>query len=152
MNSPGSSLEIYVESGERLVLVQWQADLETGAELVDAQHKEIFNRVNALLTAMQQGKGRAEVVAVIDFLGKYVVSHFTAEEGLMRQNGYPEYTAHQQLHKAFVTDFADLKREFEANGSSSLLVIQVQRRVIDWLMNHIIREDKRIAEFLRNKA
>ena len=135
-----------------MVLVQWQASLETGAELVDAQHKEIFNRVNTLLTAMQQGKGRAEVVTVIDFLGKYVVSHFTAEEGLMRQNGYPGYEAHQQLHKAFVADMAELKREFEANGSSSLLVIQVQRRVIDWLMNHIIKEDKRIAEYLRSKA
>lgn len=134
------------------MLVQWQASLETGTELVDSQHKEIFARVNTLLTAMQQGKGRAEIVAVIDFLGKYVVSHFAAEEGLMRQNDYPAYIAHQQLHKAFVADFEELKREFEANGSSSLLVIQVQRRVIDWLMNHIIKEDKRIAEFLRSRG
>ncbi|MDF2631384.1 MAG: hemerythrin, partial [Symbiobacteriaceae bacterium] len=93
-----------------------------------------------------------EVVEVIDFLGRYVISHFTAEEGLMKQNGYPGLAAHQQLHRAFETDFAELKREYESNGSSSLLVIQVQRRVIDWLMKHIIREDKRIAEFLRSRA
>lgn len=152
MQTPGSSLGISEEVGGKQMLVQWQASLETGAELVDSQHKEIFSRVNALLSAMQQGKGRAEVVAVIDFLGKYVVSHFAAEEGLMKQNGYPGYLAHQQLHKAFVADFDELRREFEANGSSSLLVIQVQRRVIDWLMNHIVKEDKRIAEFLRGKA
>ncbi|MDF2630697.1 MAG: hypothetical protein K0R39_4528, partial [Symbiobacteriaceae bacterium] len=27
------------------MLVQWQASLETGTDLVDSQHKEIFSRV-----------------------------------------------------------------------------------------------------------
>lgn len=134
------------------MLVQWQPSLEIGVPEVDQQHKEIFNRVNALLTAMQQGKGRQEVSELIDFLAKYVVSHFTAEERVMSTNGYPDYEAHRQQHAAFVADFGELKRELEARGSSSLLVIQVQRRVIDWLIQHIGKEDKRIAEFLKARV
>lgn len=134
------------------MLVQWQPSLEIGVPEVDQQHKEIFNRVNALLTAMQQGKGREEVSQLINFLEKYVVTHFTAEERVMSTKGYPDYAAHRQLHAAFVADFGELKRELETRGSSSLLVIQVQRRVIDWLIQHIGKEDKRIAEFLKTRA
>lgn len=136
---------------ENTVLVHWQNNLEIGVAEVDTQHKEIFSRVNKLLLAMQEGRGRQEVTEVIDFLGKYVVAHFAAEEKVMAQCGYPGYADHRQKHAAFLADFAGLKKELEAHGSSALLVIQVQRRVIEWLMNHICKEDKKIAEFMRTR-
>ncbi|HWI64443.1 MAG TPA: bacteriohemerythrin [Symbiobacteriaceae bacterium] len=133
------------------MLVQWQESLAIGVAEVDAQHKEIFHRVNGLLTAMQEGRGRQEVAEVIDFLGKYVVAHFAAEEKVMSQHGFPGYAAHRQKHAAFVADFMELKRELDAHGTSSLLVIQVQRRVVEWLVGHISKEDRQIAEFIRSK-
>ena len=134
------------------MLIQWQEGLAIGVPEVDQQHQEIISRVNQLLVAMAEGKGRQEVSGVIDFLGKYVVSHFAAEERVMAQANYPDYPAHRQKHAAFVADFGELKREYEAHGISSVLVIQVQRRVIDWLINHIGKEDKQIAAFLKARG
>lgn len=134
------------------MLVQWQPSLELGVPQVDQQHKEIFNRVNAMLTAMQQGKGKQEVGQLIDFLGTYVVTHFTDEERVMSTKGYPHLAAHRELHAAFLADFKELKRELETKGSSTLLVIQVQRRVVSWLIQHIGTEDKKIADFLKAQA
>lgn len=131
------------------MLVQWRPDLECGVAEIDTQHKEIFNRINALLEASQQGKGRAEIGQVLDFLAAYVVVHFTAEERFMQQTGYPNREAHRKLHQDFVADFTSLKQRFETDGATSALVIQVQRRVVDWLIHHIGREDKQVAAFSR---
>lgn len=133
------------------MLVQWLDSYAVGVPEVDAQHQEIFRRVDRLLSAMQEGKGRQEVGAMVDYLGEYVVAHFNAEEKVMARHGYPEMAAHKALHAAFMADFAALKREFEAKGTSTLLAIQIQRRVVDWLVTHIGREDRRIAAYIKGQ-
>ena len=47
--------------------------------------------------------GRDEVRRTIAFLGDYVTVHFTAEQKLMRQAGYPEVEHHEAEHAAFLT-------------------------------------------------
>ena len=39
----------------------WSKDLETGNAMIDSQHKELIEAINALLAACATGKGRAEV-------------------------------------------------------------------------------------------
>lgn len=76
--------------------IGWRDDLLTGVAEVDDQHKELFRRFGELLTACNQGKGGEEVLRLISFLDDYVVKHFTAEERIMRQHGYPDYLEHKQ--------------------------------------------------------
>lgn len=132
--------------------IQWTEALAVGVPLVDEQHKELFNRVNLLLAASSQGKGKSEIAEVIQFLGSYVVTHFRSEEGQMGQAGYPGLAAHKQLHSDFVSDFGSLKAQFEKEGASTALVLQVQHRVVDWLLQHIGKEDKAFGAFLKAKA
>jgi len=132
------------------MIVQWQDSLSVGVSMIDSQHQELINRVNELLEASRKGKGRDEIGRILDFLGTYVVQHFAAEERLMLEHKYPEYPAHQQKHQAFLADFGGLRYQFQTEGATPLLVIQVQRRVVDWLLTHIQKEDRRIAEFLRH--
>lgn len=40
----------------------WSKDLETGNAMIDSQHKELIEAINALLAACATGKGRAEVL------------------------------------------------------------------------------------------
>ena len=39
----------------------WSKDLETGNAMIDSQHKELIEAINALLAACATGKGRAEI-------------------------------------------------------------------------------------------
>jgi hemerythrin len=119
---------------------------------MDDQHKELFARINLLLAASGQGKGRDEVLKTVQFLESYVVTHFTDEEALMTRAGFPGLTAHRQEHAAFVDDVAKIKAEYLKSGASTVLVIQVQRRVVDWLKNHIGREDKEYGAYLTAKG
>lgn len=131
--------------------IQWTENLTVGVDIIDNQHRGIFSRVNNLLSAMAQGKGRDEVSKVIAFLADYVVKHFRSEEELMVKNNYTGYPSQRAEHAQFIKDFSGIKKEFEASGVTPHLVIQVQQRLCNWLTNHIGNEDKKIGTFLKEK-
>ncbi len=132
--------------------MQWSEKLAVGVDVIDNQHKGIISRINNLLNAMSQGKGRDEVGNVLTFLADYVVKHFTAEEGLMKKYNYDGYSEQQAEHAKFIKDFSLLKKEFETGGVTSTLVLQTQRQLCDWLTNHITNKDKQIGVFIKKCA
>ncbi|AVX21045.1 MULTISPECIES: bacteriohemerythrin [Carboxydocella] len=129
--------------------VNWTPALAVGVAEIDRQHQELFRRIDNLLTAMSQGKGKEEVGNILKFLEDYVVVHFTAEEKLMQSHNYPAFNEHLAQHQAFIQDFAKLKEQFNREGPSTMVVLAVQRRVVDWLREHISQRDKAIGEFLQ---
>jgi hemerythrin len=131
--------------------IQWDQSLSVGIDKIDNQHKELFNRVNALLDACNQGKGKQVVGEIIDFLGDYVVTHFGAEERYMQQYNYPDYGAHKAMHDGFIDSFGQLKKKFESEGPGIQLVLQTNRTVVDWLIKHIGNTDKALGAFLKTK-
>lgn len=131
--------------------MQWADSLSVGVREIDNQHKELIAQINKLLQAMGQGKGRDEIGKVVKFLEDYVVQHFAAEEKYMSKYGYPQSGSHKAEHLAFTRDFASLKKEYEKEGATGQVVIQVQRRVGDWLISHIGKIDKSLGAFLVTK-
>jgi hemerythrin len=130
------------------VAIEWTDDLSIGVPRIDLQHKELFDRVNALLDAMKMGKGKTEVEQTLTFLGDYVVSHFGAEEELMREHNYPAQATHKAQHTRFVADFASLTRTALSGSTNPTLTIGIQRSLVDWLTNHISKTDKALGAFL----
>ncbi|MGE5620693.1 MAG: bacteriohemerythrin [Sphingomonadaceae bacterium] len=131
--------------------VQWTSDLSVGVALIDDQHKELFKRVNQLLEATSHGKGKEEIGRIVQFLGEYVVTHFGTEEKAMIQHGYGGIATHKAEHLAFLKDFEDLAKSYQTQGTSTSLVLALQRRVVDWLINHIGKSDKALGTFLKSK-
>jgi hemerythrin len=134
-------------------MLTWTPALATGVQSIDDQHKEIFRRVNVLLEASSKGQAQSKIAETIQFLGAYVVQHFTDEERVMVQNRYPRYAEHKALHVRFVEDFTALVKEYERNGATTALILSLQRRVVDWLLHHISTEDRAIgAHMAKAKA
>ena len=132
--------------------MQWSEKLAVGVDTIDNQHKGIISRINNLLNAMSQGKGKDEVGNVLTFLADYVVKHFTAEEGLMKKYNFSGYPEQQAEPAKFLKDFSLVKREFDTEGVTSTLVLKTQRQLCDWLTNHITNKDKQIGVFIKKCA
>lgn len=129
---------------------EWTEDLATGIALIDEQHKGIFDMLNTLLNAMDRGKGRKIVERVLGFLENYINTHFHDEEVLMVRHNYKGYASHKAEHAQFRKDFGQLKKEFTHEGATLYMVVQTEQKMVDWLMNHIKLEDKKMAETLKN--
>lgn len=129
----------------------WKDELLTGVAVIDEQHKELFARIENLLDACNQGKGKAEVANTVDFLAEYIKIHFRDEEEIQRNSGYPEYEAHKAMHDQWVREVAELREQLATDGPTLRLVLKVNRTVVDWLTQHILKVDKRLAEYLRSQ-
>lgn len=129
--------------------IEWTTDLAIGVNEIDDQHKEIFKRFDRLLSACGEGKGKDEVLRLLLFLEDYVKEHFAAEEALQMRNNYPEYSSHKSEHVRFIADVDKLTREFRDEGATLPLVIQTNRTLSSWLMQHIKQRDTAFARYLR---
>lgn len=131
--------------------ITWKEDLSIGVDQIDNQHKELIGRIDGLFEACNKGKGKEEVLKVIDYLGDYVVTHFSDEEGLQKKYRYPGYNSHKLLHTQFIKDFGTLKDSLNKDGVTPILIIKMNKLLIDWLLNHIKKTDKELGVFLKGK-
>jgi len=127
----------------------WTPELSTGVEEIDSQHKELFKRLNTLLDACSQQKGKEEVGGYLAFLEDYIVQHFSAEEAAMTKAGYPGLQAHRQEHDYFKQRIATIKKEFLDYGATIHVVLLAVRTSGDWLLSHIKKTDREMGAFLK---
>jgi hemerythrin len=123
--------------------------LLTGIDEIDAQHRELFARIGALLEASRSRRSSEEVIRLLEFLGGYVVEHFAAEERAMERTAYPNIEGHRAEHRQFMRELEILRHELKSEGPSPLFAIRVGNRVTGYLREHIYRTDRLLGEWLR---
>jgi hemerythrin len=130
-------------------MAMWKDSLKIGVPLIDDEHKELCERTDQLFAACSQGKGKAEIIKTLEFLEGYTLKHFADEEKLQRASAYPKCKEHKELHDFFKLQISDLKKEIAANGASITVVSKTNYFLMNWLISHIQREDKELAEYLK---
>jgi len=130
----------------------WTDDLATGNEAIDSQHKQLFKAINDLLDACFTGAGHAKLDPTVQFLVDYTQKHFSDEEDLQRQSGYPGYPQHKKLHEGFTHTVLGLAEHLKKEGPTASLVRKVNSSVGNWLIHHIKDEDKKVAAHIRNSS
>lgn len=132
--------------------LSWTPALSVGVAEIDEQHQEIFRRADDMLSAMKQGRGRDEVVRLVEFLGKYVASHFAAEERKMVASRYPGLAEQKAQHDAFSAKMREFSASIRGDATSTEAVIAVHRHVCDWLREHIQKLDTQLGAHLAAQA
>jgi len=130
----------------------WNDSLSVGVDEIDKQHKKLIGAIGELLEACKKGRGNTEIKKTLDFVGSYTKEHFSAEERLQQKSAYPGFEAHKKLHAAFVKSVDALEKEFAQKGPDTELTGKMNKVLMDWLVNHIKTEDKKLAAHLKGKA
>jgi len=130
-----------------MALFNWSAQYETGIFMVDTQHRKLVDSINTLHDAMKDGKGKEVAEKTLNFLVDYTIQHFKAEEGLMQQKKYPDFTNHKIVHDKFVAEVKEIRTKYQ---TGKVLPMQVSSILSDWLKNHILGTDKKYVPFLKN--
>lgn len=128
-------------------IIVWNETYRTGIDVIDAQHRQLFDAINGLHDAMASGKGRAHVTKTLSFLADYTVKHFTAEESLMKAHGYTGYAEHKKIHDLLVAQVNALVAKLTAGDVPTL---EVSDFLSDWLKHHIDEVDRRYIPFFKS--
>ena len=129
------------------MFAEFDESLITGNEMIDSQHKELITKINELLTVCENGSGKLKAIQVLNYLAEYTDFHFTAEEKLQEEIGYPGLEEHRKQHKALFQVVADLHEMLEEEGPTDQFVEQLQKNIIAWLYKHIKGFDRSVAEY-----
>ncbi|HHY09546.1 MAG TPA: hemerythrin family protein, partial [Firmicutes bacterium] len=57
----------------------------------------------------------------------------------------------KKAHSSFIEQLAKLRADYDASGGSVTVILGANKMVINWLINHISKMDKKIGEFVRSK-
>lgn len=129
----------------QLVQSSWRDYLTTGHDLIDAQHRELLKRITKLTSACRAGKGQDEVTQLLDYLGGYITTHFSAEEELLISVGSPHYKEHKAAHDNFTAVIDMLRSRYREDGETLGLTIETNYVAVDWLTRHICTMDRALA-------
>lgn len=130
--------------------IRWSAALAVGHPEIDRQHQELFRRAEALVEALSR-RDRAEAAQHFDFLDRYAVEHFSAEERLMLETCFPGYGVHRAEHLRFVRDYRALRELFLEHGTVPALTVKTRLWLGGWLERHLGGADQRLAAHLASR-
>lgn len=124
-------------------------DMEVGVPKIDAQHKELVNRLNAVVSMGAGAVSKEETQKTLNFLGEYIDRHFADEEALQKQSGYPKYEWHKAQHKIYIDEFQKLKKEFAENGVSVKFTLDLNNSIVNWIVRHIKTVDVEFGKYCK---
>ena len=118
--------------------IEWTADLATGNEVLDTQHRELYGAVAKLHDAMREGR-LEHVRDVLNFLSRYVVHDFSAEEA-EAASGYAALDEHRAAHQDFIAEY---RRQFSRLTGSKIIPsrVLISTWLGEWLRDHVRRAD-----------
>ena len=123
-------------------MLTWNEQLVTGSELVDAQHLQLVEKLNAMEQILEGPLPPKSVCdAFLADLGADVASHFSYEEGCMERARCPAHAQNKRAHEAFLELFGRFRARYDLEGPSRELLTTLQRAASEWTVNHILAVD-----------
>lgn len=130
--------------------VKWKSEYSVGIESIDRQHRKLLNLINNLQTAVYFSTGEQFEREAMDALVDYTRTHFSYEEGLMEQHGYPAFEAHKRQHQQMIVKVEAVLAEYQQSPDTAMKKATIFLR--EWLINHINGTDKQYSSFLIGKG
>lgn len=123
----------------------WSNKYNIGIPEIDEQHTKLVAILIDLNDKARTCPDDITLKPYFDELVSYTEYHFTKEEELMRNSGYPFLASHLKDHAFFknkVAEWRDKKMECKALTLSTFLT--------EWLLEHILHTDMKIREHLES--
>lgn len=143
---------LYSQAGRMNVSkITWCKDFCVGVRVMDEHHERLVSMVNELFKAYMDGREKPLLCGIISALSAYTDYHFSAEERLMAEHGYPQSAAHKAEHREFVGKSIDFLLAYSDDKVESLTP-EMLDYLEDWLLNHIRGTDAELGAYLRARG
>lgn len=127
--------------------VIWKDCYKIGNEMIDAEHKHLFEVANEAFKDTNPNEKKEKIKHIMHELHTYITEHFIHEEELMKSVNYPKIKEHIGLHNNIIEAMNNFTKKIHTMPIKNLekeLAIFIE----EWLVLHIIHEDKKIARYL----
>jgi hemerythrin-like metal-binding protein len=126
--------------------LEWTDSLSVRIPEIDAEHQNFILLVNRLNEAIIGRMDVEEVKYRMQSILNDAVKHFTHEEVLFKQWGYPEADEHAKKHAEVVHAMNEIMGHFERGGLDCEW-IEAGMKVKEALIGHMLGEDMKYRDY-----
>jgi hemerythrin len=129
-------------------MYEFKEEFRTGIEKIDREHARLFEiadkAYNTLMDEFIPDK-YDYIVEILNELRDYAATHFKHEEEYMMSINYKRLISQKAMHDEFIEKLAEYDlSKLDENQKDAIL--EILDFLNDWLINHILKRDKLIAE------
>lgn len=129
-----------------MALLSWDESLSVKIDKMDEQHQQLFDLINRFYDEVGKQSQKQLISDLIKGMKEYTILHFSEEEQLMQQHGYPGLAQHKKQHSDFIDKVNDLQEKYEAG--KMIISIEITNFLKDWIKNHIKDSDQQYNKYI----
>ena len=123
----------------------WDDLYSVGRADIDDQHKSIFSIANTVPDTLDKGMLNYTIMR----LYLYTTDHFSAEEQMMKDIGFPKLEYHKALHDELTARLQMISTELFDDLDS---LARFKEFFHKWIVGHILTHDMEYFEFARSQG
>ncbi len=129
-----------------MTMIKWRDSYNTGVEQFDQEHHIIVDLIDVLYRAVRNNNDN-EVEKAVNELISYTESHFEREEQMMADANFPHLEEHKKQHVLLKRKAKKFQQSMQGKISYRQ-VYDFYHFLREWLIGHIVGEDKKYGAFL----
>lgn len=126
----------------------WTDDYNIGIKIIDEQHQQFFGVANSIIRSLGGETSQGALLALLGELRNYASYHMGLEEDYFDKFDYKDASNHIAAHNEYrkrIGEFFDQVRNEKTDIKK--LAGDIASYSADWLMNHILKVDKKYTVF-----
>ena len=127
-------------------IIVWDQTYSVGIELIDNQHKKLFEHLNSYYESILAGKDKDVINNILGDVINYAVYHFAEEEKVMNSIEKVDFSSHFQEHKNFCSKVSEIKEKVSSGKEISYELFNFMK---EWIHTHILLVDQKVGEAYR---
>jgi hemerythrin len=140
------SLDVHLR--KETAMYQFTDDCRIGIDLIDNEHKKLFELINQTMEMMKKGEGSyAAAVNLLSELESYALTHFAHEEEYMEQINDNELERQRKEHDVFRKKIDSYHMEELSEKDGEKVMSELLQFMAKWLYHHILGSDILIGKF-----
>jgi hemerythrin len=128
-------------------LMSWDSQYSIGNEMLDDEHRKLFEMVNTLNDSLDTGSEQDIIREQLLSLAEHARQHFDDEETLMERAKFPGLGEHRIEHEDLTARLLAFKLARAKKGRVE--AEQFATFLHEWLTTHIMESDKAYAVHLQ---
>jgi hemerythrin len=126
--------------------ISWDDSLDVDVEEINDDHHKLVNLFNILSQAVEEGRSKDYVDAVLEELITCTIWHFRHEERLMVLYEYDGMELHKAEHKDLIEGVRAMQQMLR--DENRLPTSEDFEYLAEWLTRHIVGQDMRLGFYL----
>lgn len=131
-------------------MITWKNDYSVKYDGIDEQHKKLISIIQEVEAEISSQEYHfTGLITVVNELDDYIKDHLAYEEAMMKKYAYPGADKHLLEHNEL--RYKILSINYDNIPESKEFFLDTYTYLSNWLINHILKTDKALGNYLTSK-